>query len=65
VLTDVFEKNVHHHVGEVHEDPFRGCRAFDTERFFPLSRQDAVDVSSNRPSLALRFAGTENKIICD
>jgi hypothetical protein len=65
VFADVFLEDVHDDVAEVHENPFGGCRAFNAERPLALSRQEAVDVSGDCPSLAFRFAGTENEIICD
>jgi hypothetical protein len=65
VLTDVLQEDVHHHVAEVHQNPFRGRCAFDAERPLALSRQEAIDVGGDRSSLALRVAGTEYEIVCD
>ena len=65
MFADVFEEYVHDHIAEVHKDPFRGRRAFDAERPVALRGEDAVDVSRNRPSLALRFAGAQDEIVSD
>jgi hypothetical protein len=53
VFANVFQKDVHDHIAEIHENPFRGRRAFDAERPMALLGEDAVDMSGNCPSLAL------------
>ena len=65
MLSDVLQENVHDHVSEIHEDPFRGRRAFDAQRPVTLSGKDAVDVIRNCPGLALRFPGTQHEIVCN
>ena len=65
MLTDVFEENVYDYVAEIHEDPFRGRRAFDAQRVMTLRGENSVDVIRNRPGLALRIPGTQDEIICD
>lgn len=65
MFTDVLQENVHDHIAEIHEDPFRGRRAFDAERPVTLRGENSVDVIRNRPSLALRIPRTQDEKICD
>jgi hypothetical protein len=65
VLADILEENVHDHVPEVHEDPFRGGRTFDAERSVSLCGENAVDVIRDRAGLTLRFPGTQHEIVCN
>ncbi len=65
MFTDIFQENVDDHIAEIHEDPFRGSRAFNAERAMALSGQNSVHVVRNRSSLALRVSGTQYEKICD
>src|SRR5574340_1157221 len=65
VFANILLKNVNDDVTKIHYDPFGRRGAFNAERGLSLRGEAVANMVGNRPSLALRFPGSDDQIVGD
>ena len=63
MLPDVLPENMDDDIAEVHQDPLRGPRTFDAQRFGASTREEAVDMVRDGTRLAIRIRRAYDPVV--
>ena len=63
MLSDILPEDMANDIAKVHQNPLRGPRAFDAERFGAGSRESPVNVIGDGTRLAIRICRAYNQIV--